>query len=168
MKTLSSLFVLTLMFISAQANAQYTTCRSSGGSVCAVNARTNQCGPSWDRDNGGNPMFFCNKFIGERVSNYNRANYFCKKRGDYVCAVDRRTNQCTHSWNREDHSNPMRSCKRHLGQETSSFNRSKYRCSNTGGGVCARSIVTNQCTHSWDREDVQNPMFACKKFLSKK
>jgi hypothetical protein len=150
MKSLSSLFILGFMLLSAQSMAKATTCRQTGNGVCAVDSRTNQCTHEWSRDNGGDPMFFCKKYIGQRVSNYNRANYTCKSTGS------------------DDHTSPMRACKRHLGQVTSSFDRSKYRCSNTGGGVCARSIVTNQCTHSWDRDDTPNPMYACKLFLSKK
>jgi hypothetical protein len=168
MKSLSSLFILGFMLLSAQSMAKATTCRQTGNGVCAVDSRTNQCTHEWSRDNGGDPMFFCKKYIGQRVSNYNRANYTCKSTGSDVCAMDIRTRQCTHSWSSDDHTSPMRACKRHLGQVTSSFDRSKYRCSNTGGGVCARSIVTNQCTHSWDRDDTPNPMYACKLFLSKK
>ena len=41
----------------------------------------------------------------------------------------------------------------------------KYRCKKNAGGVCAQRISTGQCTHQWDQDEHNNPMFHCKKFI---
>lgn len=40
-----------------------------------------------------------------------------------------------------------------------------YMCKKNASGVCAVRLATGQCTHSWDRDDVNDPMWSCRKFL---
>jgi len=158
--------VSTFIFsISAQANGGAYTCKKTSSGVCAVSVKTGQCTHEWSNDDSGNPMFHCQKFTGQKVSNFNKANYFCRNHGDYVCAASKITNQCTHSWGQDDHNDPMWSCRKFLGLETSSFNKSNFQCKKTATGACAQSKVTGQCTHAWSSDDHHDPMWACNKWL---
>ncbi len=142
-------------------------CKQTASGVCAKKLSTGQCTHLWSYDDSSNPMFHCKKFIGLNVSNFNKANYFCRDHGGYVCAASKKTNQCTHSWDQDDHNDPMWSCQKYLGIVKSNFDKSNFRCKQTASGVCAQSKKTGQCTHLWSSDDGGNPMWQCQNWLKK-
>ncbi len=172
------MIIISMSFLSpmAQANAtagavetaQYL-CKNFGNSVCAVKKATGQCTHSWSKDDVSDPMFFCKKHIGlSKGQKNNSSNYFCKDFGGYVCAVNKKHGQCGASWDKDDVTDPMYFCLKHLGQaQTKTIDKSNYRCKKTGNGVCAQNLKTGQCTHQWTNKDHDNPMYQCQKYLNK-
>jgi hypothetical protein len=143
-------------------NGKYT-CKSYGDEVCAVSNSTGQCTTSWDKEDGGNPMFFCKKFIGLKVSNYDKSNYYCKDMGNYTCAKSLSTGQCTNSWSNKD--GGMSTCQSFLGL-AGKVDHSNYSCKKTANGYCAQSNTTGQCTHEWSNKD-GDALYACQNWISK-
>ena len=170
MKRFLLILALPLLFaLNAEAKVQANgyMCKNTGNGVCAVKLSTGQCTHQWEQGDGGNPMFHCKKFIGIKVSNFNKSNYYCRDHGGYVCAASKKTNQCTHSWDQDDHNDPMWSCRKFLGLEKSNFDKSGFQCKKTAGGYCAQSLKTGQCTHEWNNDDHPNPEWSCNNWLQK-
>jgi hypothetical protein len=87
-------------------------CRSFGSRVCAASEATGQCTQSWQRPEYADPMYSCQKFLGQTSSNApDRSNYSCKKTPYGACAQNLSTGQCTHAWRQSDFQNPMASCR---------------------------------------------------------
>lgn len=81
--------------------APYSCKRTSNG-ACAVDSRTGQCTHSWRSGEDSNPMDSCRRWMGLGPKKIDRTGFFCRKSGSSYCAVNPRTNQCTHSWNQRD------------------------------------------------------------------
>ena len=164
------ILLASMFFVSLNAQAAPTAngymCKKNASGVCAVRLSTGQCTHQWDKENSNNPMFHCKKFIGIKVSNFNKANYFCRDHGGYVCAASKKTGQCTHSWDEDDHNDPMWSCRKFLGLVKSNFDKSNFRCKKNASGYCAQSLKTGQCTHQWYNED-GNAKWQCNNWLRK-
>ena len=160
-----------LIFVSfigfgAVASAAEYECANYGDFVCAKNLSTGQCTHSWDNEDGGNPMFFCEKFIGKQTSSASKSNMYCKDMGDFVCAKNLSTGQCAQTWADEDGA-PMFRCEKYLnGSSGSSNGHDGYVCKNTGDGYCAKNLSTGQCTHYWLNEDGGDAQFFCNKWVN--
>lgn len=78
--------------------------------VCAKSKRTGQCTQSWhfkkddiNRTKEREAYRRCEQFLGKAITSWNPANYYCDLFPNAafpteVCARNKRTNQCTHSW----------------------------------------------------------------------
>jgi hypothetical protein len=165
MKLFKHLFVImTIVFVSSLAQASKYVCKETANGVCAVNKATGQCTHAWSDADGEDPMFFCQKFIGEVKSHYNPANYKCVKTATGACAKSISTGQCTHSWSDEDGGNAMFFCKKHLGLVAPVVIAGKYTCKKTANGYCAKNLKTGQCTHEWSNKD-GDALFRCQKYI---
>ncbi len=157
--------------VSAQAFASGTVenggyvCKQQGDSVCAMSKRTGQCTHQWDRGDGGDPMFFCKKYIGLNPGgSVNWSNYYCKDMGDYVCAVSKIHGQCGASWSKRDGGDAMYFCQKQLGLIKRVPKKGRYTCRDMGNYVCAVSNATGQCTNTWETKE--GGMHQCLKFIN--
>ncbi len=159
-------FAVTMFGATAFADSGYV-CKKKGSYVCVQSLATGQCTQSFSRSDFDNPMFACQKYLGSKVGSYDPRNYSCYDAGHYVCAVDGRTGQCTHSWSRSEFDNPMFQCRKFTGQGVGAIDKSGYRCRKGPSWVCAEKISTGQCTHQWRTSEYDNPMWMCKKWLGR-
>ena len=157
--------VIAMMGLSSMASAKYT-CKKTASGVCAQSVKTGQCTHSWNQDDVSNPMWHCKKFTGQIQSSFNKANYYCKKQSDYVCAASKKTGQCTHAWSKDDGGDPMWRCQKFLGLVKTNFDKSNFTCKKNASGYCAQSLKTGQCTHQWNNED-GNAKWQCNNWLKK-
>ncbi len=93
--------------------------------------------------------------------------YTCKQTGDSVCVVNNYTGQCTHSFSREDHGNPMYACRAFIGEIDTRVNRNNYYCDGNRDRACARSKIHGQCTHEWtSRDGGGDAMYQCQRWMN--
>jgi hypothetical protein len=152
------------------ANASHSnlSCKAMGDRVCAVDLRTGQCTHVWSKRDSADPMFACQRFTGHNVGRVNKANLYCRDFGSQVCAVSVIHGQCTISWSKRDHYDPMWHCENYLGRRQSNYDPRNYVCKVRGDSVCAQDIRTGQCTHEWNRKNSYDPLGSCQRFLNRK
>jgi hypothetical protein len=160
-------FALGMMPNLASGSHSHLMCKQQMGErVCAVDMRTGQCTHVWSNRDSANPMFACQRFVGHDTGRVDRTKLYCRDFGMYTCAVSRTHGQCTLSWSRRDHHDPMWQCEKYLGKRQSNYDPRNYVCKTRGDSVCAQDIRTGQCTHEWNRRDSYDPLASCQRFLN--
>lgn len=160
----SVILILSFVGVTSLVQANNYYCKQTRAGVCAVNYGSRQCTHFWSDEDGGNAMFFCQKFTGEVKTSFNPANYQCKKTRNGTCLMSKSTGQCTHSWSNSDGMDANFMCQKHLGLVNSS-NKTELVCKKTATGYCAKNTVTKQCTFHWLTKDYNNPKFLCQKYV---
>lgn len=140
-------------------------CKKQASGACVQNLATGQCAQSFTKKNYDNPMAACERALGATSASYDPKDYTCRDFGSRVCAVNKNTNQCTHSWNRGDHANPMFLCQKFTGNGPKPINKSNFECKQYPSRVCAKDLRTGQCTHQWKSGEYSNPMRMCLKWI---
>ena len=101
--------------VSTRVDRSRLYCAETANGACAVNSLTGQCTQSWRHGDDQNPMASCQRYLNRGGKRPDRTGYYCRQVGSSYCAVNPRTNQCTHSWRMSD-GDARRSCQRFIGR----------------------------------------------------